>query len=52
VCGLLVEGVLGFRILQKHIKRQIISLNGGFQVIADLNTYYDFISSLKVRVFL
>jgi hypothetical protein len=42
---------LGFRILQKHIKRQIISLNGGFQVIADLNTYYDFISSLKVRVF-
>ncbi|KAK2460734.1 hypothetical protein APHAL10511_007204 [Amanita phalloides] len=35
-------------ILQKHIKRQIISLNGGFQVIADLNTYYAFISSLKV----
>ncbi|KAF9449613.1 hypothetical protein P691DRAFT_774549 [Macrolepiota fuliginosa MF-IS2] len=36
------------RILQKHIKRQIISLNGGFQVIADLNTYHAFISSLKV----
>ena len=36
-------------ILQKHIKRQIISLNGGFQVIADLNTYHTFISSLKVR---
>ncbi len=36
------------RILQKHIKRQIISLNGGFQVIADLNAYYAFISSLKV----
>ncbi|KAM6501039.1 Exocyst complex component Sec10-like protein [Amanita muscaria] len=35
-------------ILQKHIKRQIISLNGGFQVIADLNTYYVFISSLKI----
>ncbi|KAF8635631.1 hypothetical protein AX15_000269 [Amanita polypyramis BW_CC] len=35
-------------ILQKHIKRQIISLNGGFQVIADLNTYHAFISSLKV----
>ena len=36
------------RILQKHIKRQIISLNGGFQVIADLNAYYSFIVSLKV----
>ncbi|KAF5347131.1 hypothetical protein D9756_010961 [Leucocoprinus leucothites] len=36
-------------ILQKHIKRQIISLNGGFQVIADLNTYHTFISSLKVQ---
>lgn len=36
-------------ILQKHIKRQIISLRGGFQVIADLNAYYNFISSLKVR---
>ncbi|KAJ7505525.1 exocyst complex component Sec10-domain-containing protein [Mycena galericulata] len=35
-------------ILQKHIKRQIISLNGGFQVIADLNRYHVFISSLKV----
>jgi len=37
------------RILQKHIKRQIISLSGGFQVIADLNAYNAFISSLKVR---
>jgi recyclin-1 len=36
------------RILQKHIKRQIISLSGGFQVIADLNAYYAFIASLKV----
>jgi len=36
------------RILHKHIKRQIISLSGGFQVIADLNTYYVFIASLKV----
>ncbi|PFH53495.1 hypothetical protein AMATHDRAFT_73316 [Amanita thiersii Skay4041] len=35
-------------ILQKHIKRQIVSLSGGFQVIADLNTYHAFISSLKV----
>jgi len=38
-----------FRILQKQIKRQIISLNGGFQVIADLNAYHTFISSLKVN---
>lgn len=35
-------------ILHRHIKRQIISLAGGFQVIADLNTYHAFISSLKV----
>jgi len=37
------------RILQKQLKRQIISLNGGFQVIADLNAYHTFISSLKVN---
>ncbi|KAF7762300.1 hypothetical protein Agabi119p4_8893 [Agaricus bisporus var. burnettii] len=41
-------GIRLIAILQKHIKRQIISLNGGFQVIADLNTYHNFISSLKV----
>ncbi|KAF8059557.1 exocyst complex component Sec10-domain-containing protein [Lyophyllum atratum] len=41
-------GIRLIAILQKHIKRQIISLNGGFRVIADLNTYHAFISSLKV----
>ncbi|KAJ7729685.1 exocyst complex component Sec10-domain-containing protein [Mycena maculata] len=41
-------GIRLIAILQKHIKRQIISLNGGFQVIADLNRYHVFISSLKV----
>ncbi|KAG6897148.1 hypothetical protein C0992_003806, partial [Termitomyces sp. T32_za158] len=41
-------GIRLIAVLQKHIKRQIISLNGGFRVIADLNTYYTFISSLKV----
>ncbi|KAL0574233.1 F-box protein: endocytic membrane traffic, recycling ReCYcling 1, partial [Marasmius crinis-equi] len=41
-------GIRLIGILQKHIKRQIISLNGGFQVIADLNTYHAFITSLKV----
>jgi len=35
-------------ILQKHIKRQIISLNGGFLVISDLNAYNTFITSLKI----
>jgi hypothetical protein len=35
------------RILQKHMKRQIISLEGGFQMIADLNAYHAFVSSLK-----
>ncbi|EAU80452.2 f-box protein pof6 [Coprinopsis cinerea okayama7 len=42
-------GIRLISILQKHIKRQIISLNGGFQVIADLNAYNNFISSLKVQ---
>ncbi|KAF8652821.1 hypothetical protein AX16_004144 [Volvariella volvacea WC 439] len=42
-------GIRLIAILQKHIKRQIISLNGGFQVIADLNTYHAFITSLKVQ---
>ncbi|KAG2050796.1 hypothetical protein BDR06DRAFT_917325 [Suillus hirtellus] len=41
-------GIRLLAILQKHIKRQIISLNGGFQVIADLNAYYSFVASLKV----
>ncbi|KZT01591.1 uncharacterized protein LAESUDRAFT_763596 [Laetiporus sulphureus 93-53] len=41
-------GIRLIAILQKHLKRQIISLNGGFQVIADLNAYYSFITSLKV----
>lgn len=35
------------RILCKHLKRQIISLDGGFKVIADLNAYHAFIASLK-----
>ncbi|GHJ85367.1 hypothetical protein NliqN6_1769 [Naganishia liquefaciens] len=34
-------------ILQRHIKRQIISLEGGFKMIADLNAYYAFVASLK-----
>ncbi|RDX42287.1 hypothetical protein OH76DRAFT_135417 [Lentinus brumalis] len=41
-------GIRLIAILQKHIKRQIISLNGGFQVIADLNAYHGFITSLRV----
>jgi len=41
-------GIRLLAILQKHVKRQIISLNGGFQVIADLNAYHAFIASLKV----
>jgi recyclin-1 len=35
-------------LIQKHIKRQIISIDGGIQVIADLNAYYNFIASLRV----
>ncbi|KAI0824477.1 exocyst complex component Sec10-like protein [Trametes gibbosa] len=41
-------GIRLIAILQKHLKRQIISLNGGFQVIADLNAYHAFIASLRV----
>lgn len=37
-----------FRIIQKHIKRQIISLEGGFQIIADLNAYHAFVSTLRI----
>lgn len=33
--------------MQRHLKRQIISLQGGFQIIADLNAYHAFIASLK-----
>ncbi len=36
------------RLVQKHIKRQIVSLEGGIQVIADLNAYYNFIAGLKL----
>nr|GAT58766.1 predicted protein [Mycena chlorophos] len=41
-------GIRLIAILQKHIKRQIISLSGGFHLIADLNAYHSFIASLKV----
>lgn len=40
--------LISFRLIQKHIKRQIISLDGGIQVIADLNAYYSFVAGLKV----
>ncbi|KZT59290.1 hypothetical protein CALCODRAFT_549882 [Calocera cornea HHB12733] len=42
-------GIRLHAIIQKHLKRQIISLEGGFQVIADLNAYYNFIASLRVQ---
>lgn len=34
-------------ILCKHLKRQIISLDGGFKVIADLNAYHAFATTLR-----
>ena len=37
-----------YSLIQKHLKRQIISLQGGFQVIADLNAYHSFVLSLKI----
>ena len=34
--------------LLKHLKRSIVSISGGFQVIADLNLYTSFISSMRL----
>lgn len=40
-------GIRLHAIVCKHLKRQIISLDGGFKVIADLNAYHAFIMTLK-----
>jgi recyclin-1 len=40
--------ILSHRMLLKHLKKSIVSIAGGFQVIADLNLYTSFISSLKL----
>ncbi|KDN53498.1 hypothetical protein K437DRAFT_241668 [Tilletiaria anomala UBC 951] len=40
-------GLRLYSIIAKHLKRQIISLEGGFKVIADINAYHAFIASLK-----
>ncbi|KAH7101737.1 exocyst complex component Sec10-like protein [Auriculariales sp. MPI-PUGE-AT-0066] len=42
-------GIRLHAIVQKHIKRQIISLEGGFLVIADLNAYHGFVTTLRVQ---
>lgn len=34
-------------ILLKHLKRQIVSTSGGLQLIADLNAYHAFVTSLR-----
>ncbi|KAK4704534.1 recyclin-1, partial [Phenoliferia sp. Uapishka_3] len=34
-------------ILLKHLKRLIVSIEGGFQLIADLNAYHAFITTLR-----
>jgi len=34
-------------ILLKHLKRLIVSLTGGFQLISDLNAYHGFVSGLR-----
>lgn len=38
-----------FGSLSKHIKRQIISVDGSVRLLSDLNLYYNFILSLKQR---
>lgn len=35
------------RIICKYLKKQIISLDGGFRLIADLNEYHAFIATLR-----
>ncbi|KAH8925276.1 hypothetical protein BT69DRAFT_1279871 [Atractiella rhizophila] len=40
-------GIRLHTILCKHLKRSIISIHGGFQVISDLNAYHAFIVTLK-----
>ncbi len=32
-------------IITKHLKRQIVSLDGGFKVIADINAYHAFVAA-------
>ena len=34
-------------ILLKHLKRQIVSTQGGLRLIADLNAYHSFVSTLR-----
>ncbi|VVT55866.1 uncharacterized protein SAPINGB_P004777 [Magnusiomyces paraingens] len=38
-----------FGSLSKHIKRQVISINGAVRLLSDLNLYYNFILSLNQR---
>ncbi|KPV74787.1 uncharacterized protein RHOBADRAFT_27218 [Rhodotorula graminis WP1] len=40
-------GIRLFGILLKHLKRQIVSTSGGLQLIADLNAYHAFVTSLR-----
>lgn len=38
-----------FHSICKHLKRQIISIDGAIKLICDVNYYYDFIASLRQR---
>lgn len=38
-------GLRLYALICKHLKRQIISIDGGFKVIADLNAYFAFVAS-------
>ncbi|KAK0536623.1 F-box protein: endocytic membrane traffic, recycling ReCYcling 1 [Tilletia horrida] len=38
-------GLRLYALICKHLKRQIISIDGGFKVIADLNAYHAFVAS-------
>lgn len=40
-------GIRLYGIICKHLKKQVISLEGGFRLIADLNEYHTFVTTLK-----
>jgi recyclin-1 len=40
-------GIRLFGMIVEHLKRQIISIDGGFKLIADLNHYHAFVVTLK-----
>ena len=45
--GIFLTEISNPRIILKHLKRSMISPDGGLQVISDINAYHAFIMSLR-----